>query len=238
MKPRLLLLDVETAPAVVYTWSLHDVSIGIEQVIKPSRVICWAAKWHGEKGITYRDERGGKRKMFVEMRELLTLADAVITFNGDHFDLQKLNGEFVFHRIPPAPPVTSIDLFKTVKGLGYISGKLAFIGPHLKIGEKIKHEGFSLWAACLKGDKKAWERMRLYNCQDTELLEGLYNRLKPFIKNHPYLGKGGIECPACQSKRGESRGTRRTRNYIIQRLQCRDCGSWYSGKQQAYSRAA
>lgn len=176
--------------------------------------------------------------MFLEMRELLTVADAVIGYNSDHFDLQKLSGEFVLHRIPPAPPVTSIDLFKTVKGLGYISGKLAFIGPYLKIGEKIKHEGFALWAACLKGDKAAWARMSSYNKQDTELLEGLYNLLRPYIRNHPYLGEGGLECPACQSKRGESRGTRRTRNYIVSRIQCKECGTWYSGRKQNVYKAA
>lgn len=236
--PRLLGIDIETAPAIVYTWGLHDQNIGIEQVIQPSRVLCWSAKWFGEKKIHYADERGGAKKMFVALRELLEQADAVIGYNSDHFDLQKITGEFVFHRIPPPPPLTSIDLFKTVKGLGYISGKLAFIGPYLKIGDKVKHEGFSLWAACMKGDKKAWDRMRSYNEQDTELLEGLYGLLKPYIKNHPYLGHGGIECPACQSKRGESRGSRRTRNYIIQRIQCRECGHWYSGARQPYSRAA
>ena len=238
MPPKILFLDIETAPAIVYTWGLHDVNIGIEQIIKPSRIICWSAKWFGAKQILYRDERSGTKTMLREMRELLCQAHAVVTYNGDGFDLQKLSGEFVFHRIPPAPPVASIDLFKTVKGLGYISGKLAFIGPYLKIGEKVRHEGFPLWKACLDGDDAAWARMRDYNMQDTELLEGLYTLLRPYIRNHPYLGEGGLECPACQSRRGESRGTRRTRNYIVQRIQCRDCGSWYSGRKQNYLSAA
>lgn len=228
--PRVLLLDIETAPAIAYVWGLHDQNIGIEQVIEPSRIICWSAKWLGEKQIAFCDERLGTKKMLRTMQQMMGEADAVVTYNGDHFDLQKLNGEFVLHRIQPPPPVTSIDLFKTVRGLGYISGKLAFIGPHLKIGEKVKHEGFSLWSACLKGDKQAWARMKSYNMQDTELLEGLYNLLKPYIRNHPHLGHGGLECPACQSTRSQSRGFRRTRGFRIHRMHCQDCGSWFEGK--------
>ncbi len=234
MTPRLLGIDIETAPAKAFVWGLHDQNIGIEQIIEPSRVICWSAKWFGEKEVFYRDERAGKRKMFLALRELLLSAEAIVGYNSDSFDLQKLSGEFVFHRIPPAPPIASIDLYKTVKGLGYISGKLAFIGPFLKIGEKVKHEGFSLWSACLKGDKAAWKRMEAYNKQDTELLEGLYNVLRPYIKNHPTLGSG---CPACQSQRSQSRGVRRTRAFLIERKQCTDCGSWFDGSRQRASAA-
>jgi hypothetical protein len=224
--PRILGVDIETAPAVAYVWGLHDQNIGVDQVIEPSRVLCWSAKWFGEKGTLYADERGGKKKMLNQIRELLAEADAVCTFNGDCFDLQKLNGEFIYHRLSPCPPLTSIDLYRTVRSLGYISGKLAFIGPFLEIGQKVKHEGFSLWSACLKGDKDAWRRMEKYNRQDTELLEGLYDLLKPYIKNHPTLGPG---CPVCQSTKSQARGVRRTRTTVTQRLQCQSCGSWFSG---------
>jgi hypothetical protein len=237
--PRILGVDIETAPAMAWVWGLHDQNIGLEQLIQPSRVLCWSAKWFGEKKVFYDDERprltSGKRKespaeaqkrMLLGVRELLAEADAVVGYNSDHFDLQKLNGEFVYHRIDPCPPLTSIDLFKTVKTLGYTSGKLAFVGPFLKVGQKIKHEGFGLWSACMSGDKEAWKRMEKYNRQDTELLEGLYEILKPYIKNHPTLGPG---CPVCQSTKSQARGVRRTRTTVTQRLQCQSCGSWYSG---------
>jgi hypothetical protein len=233
--PRLLLLDIETAPALALVWGLHDQNIGIDQIVKPSRVLCWSAKWHGEKEVHYCDERGGKKKMFLAMRQLMLEADAVVTYNGNHFDLQKLNGEFVFHRIPPAPPITSIDLFKTVKGLGWISGKLAFVGPFLNIGQKVKHEGFSLWSACLNGDQAAWSRMAAYNKQDTQLLEGLYDILRPYIKNHPHLGppRGRSSCPKCRSTRNVKAGKPRyTKNLIIERLECTKCGGWFDGQQQ------
>lgn len=238
--PLILGLDIETAPAIAYVWGLHDQNIGLEQLIQPSRILCWSAKWFGEKKIYYADERGGTAKMLRGIHELICQADAVVGYNSDGFDLQKLSGEMVFHRLEPLPPVTSIDLFKTVRGLGYISGKLAFVGPHLGIGEKVKHEGFGLWAGCMKGDKKSWAKMRAYNEQDTELLERLYEALRPYIKNHPTLGepkppRATISCPVCQSTRTSLRGTRRTKVSVIARVQCRDCGSWSDGPR---SRAA
>ena len=229
--PRLLLLDIETAPAIVYTWGLFDVSIGIDQIIEPGRIICWGAKWLGKKEMLYADERVGKKKMFVQIHALMSEADAIVTYNGDGFDLPKLNGAFVEHDLPPVPPSSSIDLFKTVKTLGFQSNKLAFIAPFLKIGTKVKNEGFPLWSACLAGDATAWKRMQRYNAGDVSLLQGLYETLRPYIRNHPYLGSDSTAggCPVCSSRRSQSQGVRRTKAFIIQRLQCQNCGSWYQG---------
>lgn len=208
---------------------MYDETIGLDQLIEPGRIICWGAKWLGEKKVHYADERAGKRKMFQQIHKLMSDADALVTYNGNFFDLPKLDGAFVENGLGPVPPIASIDLFQTVKKLGYQCNKLAFIGPYLKIGEKVKHEGFSLWRSCLEGDRKAWERMKKYNIQDVELLDGLYMKLRPFIRNHPYLSATTGKCPACQSDNAESRGHRRTKTLVIQRLRCYDCGVWYDG---------
>jgi hypothetical protein len=232
--PKILLLDIETAPAKVWCWQLFDQNIGLDQIIEPGRIICWGAKWLGHREMFYADERAGATKMFVAIHTLMEGADAIITYNGDSFDLPKLNGAFVEHGLPPVPPSASIDLFKTVRKLGYQSGKLAFVAPLLKIGKKIKNEGFPLWSACLAGDKAAWNRMQRYNAGDVRLLQGLYQVLRPYIRNHPYLGTtepevGTVECPMCQSRRGQSRGFRRTKAFLIQRIQCLGCGGWFDG---------
>lgn len=170
--------------------------------------------------------------MLRGIHDLMSEADAWVTYNGERFDNQRLSGEFLYHRMPPLPPVASIDLWKTTNRLGYASSKLGFVGPHLKIGKKVEHEGFALWKACMAGDEKAWARMRRYNKQDVVLTEELYETVKPWIKNHPYMGVGGgqvWECPTCTSTRYQKRGQRRTRSFLIERLQCRDCGSWFNG---------
>lgn len=230
--PKILFTDIETKPAQVYTWQLRDVTIPLEMMIEPGGVMCWAAKWRGNPEVFYSDERDGRKRMLKGIHKLLSEADAVVTYNGDRFDLPKLDGSFIEYGLPPLPPIASVDLWKTVNKFGYISSKLAFVGPHLEIGKKVEHEGFALWRSCMAGDKEAWKRMRAYNERDVTLLEELYEVVKPYVKNHPFMGIGGgevFECPTCTSTKYQKRGQRRTRSFLIDRLQCQNCGSWFNG---------
>lgn len=237
-RPKLLLVDLETAPAIVYTFQLFDCNIGIEQIISPGRVICWAAKWYKERKVMFAEAFDAVRTqaMLKEIHALLCEADAVIGWNSERFDLPKLDGEFIVNGLSPPPPPTHIDLWKTARKLGLLSTKLAFVAPLLKAGKKIDTGGFKLWADVMRQDAAACKRMQKYNEQDVRLLEPMYDRMLPFIRNHPFLGttakKDMPECPACQSHRSQSRGTRRTKSYIIWRMQCLDCGSWFEGKRQ------
>ncbi len=231
MRPRLLKIDCETKPHKGYFWKLFDENISLDQLEEPSQIICFAAQWHGEKKVTFRAAwAGGRRAMLTKLRAMLEEADAVISFNGDHFDLPRINGELVELRLPPLPPLTSIDLYKVVRKLGLASGKLAYVAPFLKIGAKVKHEGFPLWKAVMAGDKAARGRMRKYNIQDTELLGGLYDILAPYMAKHPRIGDGKKgDCTHCGSSRLQSRGNRYTLSFKIERLQCTECGKWQDG---------
>jgi hypothetical protein len=229
---KLLLLDIETAPTVAYIWRMYDENIGVEQIIKPTRVTCWSAKWVGRPGIMFGAEwhKGGRAGMLQRIHSLLGEADAVISYNGDKFDLPKLMGEFAVAGIGNPGPFASIDLYKTIRKLGFQSNKLAFAAPHLGVGEKVATEGFRLWAALEQNDPAARVKMERYNRQDTKLLEKLYKTLRPFIKGHPFLGKTDSQhCPACESTHVQSRGKRRTKSFLIDRLHCQDCGAWSDG---------
>ena len=233
MVPKILLLDIETSPTLAYVWRLFDENISVDQIIEPTRMICWSGKWYGKKEVAFSSEwDDGQAGMVEKLHSMISEADAVITYNGDRFDLPKIKGEFILQGLPPPPPIPSIDLFKTVKKLGYASGKLAFIAPLLGIGDKVKHEGFRLWSSVLNGDPKARVRMTRYNKQDVILLGQLYKTLLPYISNHPFLGSGErLECIHCSSTRLQRRGTRRTKCLVIERLHCQECGAWRDGTQ-------
>jgi hypothetical protein len=228
----ILLLDIETKPTSAYVWRAYgEQNIGVEQIIEPGAIICVGAKWLGEKETyLFSDWEDGHEKMLHEIHEMISYADAVVTYNGDKFDLPILRGEFLLADLGPTPPATSIDVVKTVRKFGFFMNRLAFIGPLLGVGAKIKHEGFELWTKVMAGDVPAQKRMAKYCIQDVVLLEKLYLKVRPFIANHPHLGQvGGHQCGACGSTHVQSRGTRRTRAFKIQRLQCQDCGSWQDG---------
>lgn len=231
--PKILILDIETRPAVAYVWRAFKENVGHEQVIDAGGVICAAAKWVGEKKTHFfADWLDDKKVMLQGLHDLLSQADAVVTYNGDKFDLPKLHGEFLLAGLPPPPPLTSIDVIKTVRKLGFLMNRLAFVGPLLGVGDKVKHEGFSLWTKVNEGDPKAQAKMRKYNIQDVVLLEELYFKILPYIKNHPHLVKGHRKCGACGSPDLQSRGVRRTKSFQIQRLHCQNCGSWQEGARQ------
>lgn len=230
-RPRVLFLDIETRPAKVFAWRMYDENISPDQVIEPGGTICFGAKWQGEREmIFYSDWEHGHDEMIRQAHRLFSEADAIVTYNGDRFDIPKLQGQFILAGLAPPPPPTSIDVFKTVKKLGFDMNKLAFIGPLLKVGAKIKHQGFTLWTKVLDGDVRAQRQMQRYCIQDVKVLEKLYDKVKPYIKNHPHLGETGAkDCGACGSHHLQSRGFRRTKAFRIQRLQCQTCGSWQDG---------
>lgn len=234
MTSKILILDIETRPAQAYVWRAYgEQNIGVEQIIDAGGIICVGAKWFGEREtVLYSDWEHGHVKMLQAIHAMMEEADAVVTYNGDKFDLPKLQGEFLLHGLKPTGPLTSIDVVKSVRKFGFFVNRLAFIGPFLGVGAKIKHEGFDLWVKVMEGDEKAQRKMAKYCKQDVKLLEKLYLKVRPFIKNHPHLGKNAHECGACHSNHVQSRGCRRTKYFRIQRLQCQSCGQWQDGSRQ------
>jgi len=231
-KPKILFFDIEWRPAQAYVWRMYDENVGPDQLIDAGGLLCFSALWEGNtKPIFYADWTVGHSEMVRQLHSLFEEADVLVTYNGDKYDIPKAMGEFVLEGLSPPPPPTSIDLLKTVKKFGFVMNRLAFIGPFMKIGKKIKNEGFPLWKAVIDGEEKAQKRMERYCIQDSKLLVTLYHKIKPYIKNHPYLGDRGA-CGACDGRVLHSRGYRRTKNFRIQRLQCQTCGSWQDGKRE------
>lgn len=230
MAQRILSLDIEWKPAKAYVWKMWDENITPDQLIDEGGLLCFSWNWLGEKEYWFMSEWDhGSFQMADMLHGLLDEADAVVTYNGDKYDLPKISGHLILNGFTPPPPPTSIDLIKTVKKLGFVMNRLAYIGPLLHAGKKLKHEGFQLWRSVLEGDPRAQKRMERYCIQDVKVLVKLYNKIKPFIKNHPHLGDVKAECGACGSDHVQSRGYRRTKYFKIQRIQCQSCGSWQEG---------
>lgn len=233
-KPRVLVLDIETKPAIVATFGIRDQHIGHKQIMKDGGVICVGVMWLGDKRATvFSDWEHGRREMLEAVHAMLSEADAVATYNGAAFDIPKLQGEFLLAGMPPAPPVTQIDIYKSVRRLGFISNKLDYIAPLLGIGSKVKHEGLELWLKVMDGDPAAQKRMARYCAGDVKLTAQVYKKVQGFIVNHPHMANTpSLSCPACGSSRTQQRGFRRTKASLIARHQCQACGGWFTGKAQ------
>lgn len=237
---RILLIDIETAPISAFTWGLFKQNINIDWVTDSGRVLCWAAKWLGDDGIMYSSEhdkiRSAHKKMIVRAHALLTQADAIVHYNGNSFDIPTLNKEFIQYGMRPPAPAQQIDLLRTVRRkFRFPSNKLDFVTRVLGLGRKLKHRGPDLWLDCMAGDKDAWVEMEAYNRQDVVVLEQLYDRLLPWIDDHPHVGvqDGAPEsCPNCGGIHLQARGWARTKLSKYRRYQCTDCGTWTRGSRR------
>jgi hypothetical protein len=227
---RILCIDIETRPAVAYVWKMWKVDIGLDQLIDPGGIICFAAKWVGERGVTFvSDFHDGHEAVVQTLHSMLDDADAVMHWNGESFDIPCINREFMENHMGPPSPFKQIDLMRTTKKKArFISNKLDHVSQQLGHEGKVKHEGFRLWKQCLAGDEKAWGRMKRYNIRDTRLLEKVYDDLQPWVVSHPSYSahEGERVCPRCGGDKLEARGFAILTSGKYQRLRCKDCGGW------------
>lgn len=227
---KILLLDIESSPNTAHVWGLWQQNVSINQLMESSYVLCYAAKWYGDKKVMFDSVHKSKpKKMLKGIHDLLNDADAVVHYNGTKFDIPTLNKEFLLHSFNPPSPYKQIDLLRVVRSnFRFPSNKLDYVAQRLNLGKKHEHEGHELWVKCMNGDKDAWKRMEKYNIQDVVLLENLYGNLLPWIKSHPNhnLFSDGHVCPNCSSSSLQRRGTAISATGTYQRYQCRSCGTW------------
>ena len=75
---KILLLDIETSPNSAYVWGLYDQNIGINQMIDSSQVLCYCAKWLGDKEVVFDSiHKSSRKKMLKGIHGLLSQADGV-----------------------------------------------------------------------------------------------------------------------------------------------------------------
>lgn len=238
---RLLHIDIETAPNKAYVWGLWNQNVGINQIVEPGYTLCWAAKWHGKKEVMFDSvQESGAKAMIKRVHALLNEADVVCHYNGQKFDVPTLQGEFLQSDLPPPDPFKQLDLLRTArKEFRFPSNKLDYISQQLGIGSKVSHKGMELWRDCMDGCPKAWRVMKRYNVQDVRLLETLYLKLLPWIKNHPnwglYLDADRPTCRNCGSTKVIKKGIERTSTLTYDRYRCKDCHTPLRGRTRLHA---
>ena len=207
--PKILLLDIETAPLSGYMWSLWKQNIGLNQIISEWFMLCWSAKW------IYSDEvYSGKlnqkellsqndRRICGDLCKLLDEAELVVAHNGDRFDIPKINTRFIMNGLNRPSPYRTIDTLTVArKQFGFSSNRLDALAGYFGFEHKLSTD-FTLWDRCVKGDTEAMDYMAQYCDRDVLLLEEVYLKIRNWIPNHPNIGLyfDATEhiCPNCGS---------------------------------------
>jgi hypothetical protein len=201
-------------------------------------MMCFAYKWLGEHETHFVAEwhEGGYESMVREAHRVLSEAKIVITYNGDRYDIKRLNNAFLqLHMAPPAP-YRSIDLFKTNRAkfdLPY--KKLDYLAQVTGTGQKVSHTGFQLWIDCMANDPEAQALMEEYNIGDVELTERVYVKLLPWLSTVPHMGMFVREqdgaCPYCGGTAEPTGQTTATYVQEYELFQCVNCEGWSRGTQ-------
>lgn len=228
MKPNILVLDIETMPAVSFHWKSWDENISMDQMREPSRVYSCGMHWLDTSEWLYAEASTPvlEPAMYEFVHREMAKADAIVTYNGDKFDLPRLTSGFIDHNLPALGKLTSIDCIKFIRTLKLPYNSLAYALQHYKLGKKVKTDGFQLWRDVYFGDEKARKKMQRYCMGDVRGLANLYKRIRGHIKNHPDLS-GGTGCPVCLSDRALPMDPRYTKLYTIEKRACCDCDHVY-----------
>jgi len=246
--PKILLYDIESAPAVTYLWSLRQKYIPIEMLSENIFIMCWAAKWlHEDKIITqslpmhktaYKKDKKDDRRILEPLWDLLDEADMVVAHNAKGFDVPMVKGRFLLHGMHPPSPVKIIDTLQIARRefrfisnneFRFISNKLDWIAQYLQMGNKNTTD-FELWLKCMNGEKAAWDYMVKYNIQDVALLEKVYLKLRPWDTRHPniglYVNENSPMCTVCGSVNLRQKGYEYTLVGMYKRWKCLnpECG--------------
>jgi hypothetical protein len=204
--PKILILDIETAPIRAFVWRLWKQNVYLPQIISTWFMLTWSAKWlfdtemksarlTSQEAINQDDKR-----IVTELWSLLDEADVIIAHNGDQFDIPKIKSRCIINGLNPPSTYQQIDTKKiAAKQFGFESNKLD--GLAMLFGFKVKLDtDFELWTRCYAGEEEALKYMEEYNHHDVELLEEVYLKLRPWTKSHPNLALYiEADYPVCSS---------------------------------------
>jgi predicted RNA-binding Zn-ribbon protein involved in translation (DUF1610 family) len=236
---KILIVDLEVLPMLSYHWSRWRENLSLDQTVHEAYIASWAAKWVGSNEIMY----DGLNKYTMSMEDekfvagslwkLFHEADAIVTFNGDRFDIKVANTSFVRHGLTPPSPFKSVDLFKQIKKhFRLSSNSLKSASKFFNLEQKLENSGWKLWIDCVHKDPEAWELMEKYNKQDIVVTEQLYDRILGWLTNMPnhnmYMKDSedaGHHCPNCGSTDLlQPSGPYYTKTVKYTRFECQSCG--------------
>ena len=238
-KPKILLIDIETAPVLAHVWRLFNNNTSLNQIQEDGYMLSWAAKWLGEdevfyEGInqkeTFKTDKKNDIEIVKSLWNMFDEADIVIGHNIKRFDDKKSKARFLKHGLTPPSSYRMIDTLNIAKKeFALTSNKLDFLATFLGFENKVNHEGHTLWTKCMQGEAGAWEKMEEYNKYDVVLLEKVYLKLRPWYQSHPnvaiYYSDYATRCTTCGSDKVEITGKSiKTNLSEFTEYKCCNCG--------------
>jgi len=239
---RILILDVERLCGITrqYWWDRGDLKnryIHHETVERQPRTTIVCAKWYDRPETIELAEwdNGGRRTFLRRVYRLMEQADIIVGHNLDRADIPWLKGDLHIEAgLPPLPPFKTVDTLKVLRrefGSGAPFKGLDAFCQVVGIPSKTdKYDRDSMERAVTEKSKEDRERLVSYCSGDVVATQGLYDWLRPHIKNHPALFVDGKDkftrCNRCghETKPIERRYVAQIVSYTMRK--CTSCGAY------------
>lgn len=206
---KILTLDIERfkGTASIEFWDLSDMKnrrIRPDQVVEWPRTICIAWRWYGQKKVEFHAEwdDAGRDAMLKAAWDAYDQADILVGHNLDGFDTKTLKAEWSMMGLPMPRPFKSVDTLKIARReFRFESNQLGSLCERMGVPGKVDHYDPEVAREALAGNVAAQRRLRRYNIGDIEASEALFDAMRGWIPNHPFIGTRGDEkvCNQCGS---------------------------------------
>lgn len=242
--PRILIWDIENSPALAWVWGKYDQDVVAFERDWHLLTIAW--KFVGDKRVQclglpdfprYKKEPYNDYDLVIKAHELMSEADVIVAHNGKQHDTRKTQARMILQGLEPPSTFREIDTLQLVKRhFSFLSNSLNDVCQAMGLGEKESTGGIQLWLDCIRGDMKAWDRMKRYNRRDVEILDALLQKVQPWAKgndipNLATMANRPEACPKCLSEEGMIvRGYTHTAVGRREKLQCKSCGGYVQGR--------
>ena len=244
---RILILDVERVAGITqqHWWERRDLQkryIHHETVTREPRTTIVCAKWYDSPDIIRLTEwdKGGRARFLKNVHALMASADIIVGHNVMNADIPWLEGDLYFPRIghkhvpnlPPLPPFKTVDTLRVARQFksGVAFKSLNALCEILGIPAKTDVYDRGAMDRAVDGSVEDRERLTEYCAGDVIATQGLYDWLRPHIKNHPALFVDGKDkltvCNRCGSET-EDTARRYVANVLTYSMRkCTNCNGY------------
>lgn len=236
------MIDTKRMSAKILFWDLETTNLNANY----GYVLAFGYKFLGDKTPTVKTiaEYNSFKKSVIVDKELLqeafvvlSQADMWVTWYGKRFDVPYINARLLKYNLGFLPPIPHVDGWEIArKKLRLNSNRLQSVSEFLGLANKTPVLG-DQWIAAAAGSVKGIKYVADHCRRDVDILEQAYLKLRPLMRNHPYLARlrQGYEekglplnqCQVCESQGCYvRRGKSVTLTRVYQRYCCKKCGSW------------
>lgn len=221
----------------VYDLKMYSKYLPSDAITRPRWMPCASWKFQGSNHVhsvcvlddpkRFKKDYSDDYHVVKTLSDMMEKTDVIVAHNGDNFDWKILTARLLYHGLPPAPRIQSVDTLKIARTQFRLeSNALRYLAWYLKLDEQ-KGETPD-WDLISSGDEAEIRRCLKYNRCDVRVLEKIYDQLAPFSKIKIY--HGDEQCPVCGSEKNIARGKAKTKAKSQWRYSCQDCFYWWTGK--------